>query len=470
MTEIDLRPALDHRVFRYGFACFAETAPTDRAVVRDWSMLRLHGHVLAVHPEAEVRIVPTPAGTCAVVGEVFVGHGSESVDELLARHVTTGDWNAVDQLSGRFALLVFSGKTVRVLNDPIASRTVYYTLRGPRVVGSHAGLVAALASAPLDRETSRYMGAPEYRARRTRYLPGDRTRYRDVVTLIPNTVLDLTTRTTSRFWPRAAAAATSFADVFALVDEYFKAYATFLSSRYTPVVGATGGSDCRTLLAGLVAYGVAPRLMTWPGLPDAEIETVGRMVEHMGLPHTFVDEPDTEQAAVAEVMSISELNTGATRGRPRIPAMLAPHVEGTDVFLRGYGGEVMRGSWNTSFVPSRGKGLDAVIRQFYTRAVRDPSTNDYAFTRSAFEGFATRADVELDNPPYDLGDLHYLEQRMAVWAATVMGEADTVMRTHAGLNSRPLFLASMGLADAERFDKQLMFRIVAEYDQELAAL
>ncbi|MFE7406405.1 hypothetical protein [Isoptericola sp. NPDC057559] len=470
MAEIDLRPERDPRVFRYGFACFAETTPTDRTLVRDWSTLRLHGHVLAVHPDAEVRVVPTPAGTCAVIGEVFVAHGGEGLDEVLARHVTTGDWEAIDRLSGRFALLVFTASSVRVLNDPIGSRTVYYTLRGPAVVGSHAALVAGLAGVGLDGETSRYMAAPEYRARRTRYLPGDLTRYRHVVTLVPNSVVDLGTRRTQRYWPRVAPGATTFADVFELVDEYFKAYATFLSARYTPVVGATGGSDCRTLLAGLVAHGVAPRLVTWPGLPPAEVATVERMVAHLGLPHTVVDDPDVRDPQVAEVMSISALNTGHTRGRPRIPAMLAPHVEATDVFVRGYGGEVMRGSWNSAFVPSNGDGLAGMIRQFYTRAVREPSTGDQAFTRSAFEGFAARGHVEPENPPYDLGDLHYLEQRMAVWAAVVMGEADTVMRTHAGLNSRPIYLASMALPDEERFDKQLMFRIVAEYDQRLAAL
>lgn len=470
-TAVEILDArADGRLFRFGFAAFHASTPIAGHVLRDWSRLAVGDFVVCAHPEVEIRLVRGRTGVSVALGDVFVGHGDRGLDDVLARYAEVGDPALTDVLSGRFALLRVAEGELSVLNDPLGTRSVCYRQTSPRIVGSHPALVAELAGDRLDRETTMYMGSEEYRARRTRYLPGDTTRYRNIKMLVPNNVLDVRSGRTRRFAPSQAPSGTLDTENYLeMLDDYFARYARYLDTGRSLVVGATGGSDSRALIAALRAHGVRPRLLTWPGLDDAEIEIVGQIVKHTGLDHVMVSSA-TPAPGSDRLRDIAALNTSFTRGRPTLPGIVAPHVDRQELFLRGYGGEVFRGSWNSQFVPLAGEGASFAVRQYLTWKVKSPSSDHLDFTTRAFDGFFERGNVDPARPPYDIGDLNYLEHRMAMWASNVSNELDPVMSSHSFFNSRILFAASLRLPPAERRGVQLMQRITSRYDADLAAL
>lgn len=474
MVEIDgteTIAALKQRVrFRFGFACYPDVTPVVIQAVEGWSTLRIHGYVVHTHPEATTRVLQSINGTVVFIGDVFVAHGTASLDETAAA-ILADDWNALDILSGRFALLTFSKGGLRVFNDPFGARTIYYKLSGPVAVASHAALVAELTGESLSPAIRKYVGTAEYLAKRTRFLPGDYTMYSNILRLAPNNYYDMGNRSTHRYWPREDLPDTTLNDFHDLTDEYFANYAKFLSHRYTPVIGLTGGVDSRAVIAGLRAYGLRPRLTTWTSLAEEETARVGGMVDHLGLMHSFIDvRYKSEDAVFVTMREASDVNLGYWRGGSYLTAQSAIGASTKDVFIRGLGGEILRGSYHSSQITQKGDWLDVFVKLYMTKVNKNPSTEYLTFTKRAFDQFMSRANYRGDLFNADPGDLIYWEQRMGMWAAALHNELDAAMSSHTGFNSRPLYAAAWGLPAEQRFGKQLVGGIIGRYDKMFMSL
>lgn len=457
--------------FRFGFALYSRTTPVADEVLTGWSRFDIDGFVLRVHPESDVLLVRTPEGRAAVVGDIFVAHGSESLQALITRVVDGQDWSALDSLSGRFAMVIFGQGGPQVVNDAAGSRTVYYRKSGRALVGSHAVLVATLAGDSISREVRNYMETPEYRIKRTRFLPGDITMFKEIVGLSPNNVYDLGLRRTVRIWPRGEPVGAGLDDFVDLCDEYFQNYARFLTSARRPVVGLTGGVDSRATISGLTKFGARPALSTWTGLPDDEMMRIRTMVEHLGLDHEFVDTGAKPVGVLADSRrDAAHVNTGYWRGRSLLPAQVAETARPGDVFVRGYGGEILRGSYHSSQFAYGAEPHRLMVRLYMTRAVRDPGAVYTAFTGRAFGEFMDRANYVAIPAGFDMGDMAYWEQRMGMWGACLHNEFDVAMFSHTGINSRVLYQAAMSLDLGVRLGKQLIELLIQRYDPVLARM
>ena len=64
----------------------------------------------------------------------------------------------------------------------------------------------------------------------------------------------------------------------------------------------------------------------------------------------------------------------------------------------------------------------------------------------------------------------YWEQRMGTWSSVQHAELSVTMNSHSAINSRVLFEVAWGLSDDERFNDEMMLRLMAAYDPVLAAL
>src|SRR5699024_8435878 len=115
----------DDPAYRFGFLCRAEdheigTPP----LTATWHRVQLTGAVLHVQPDAAIHSVETVRGERAIaVGDIFVAHGQQNLDELLLR-IAAGDRAPLEDLSGRFALFLDSSGGISVVNDPLGTQTV----------------------------------------------------------------------------------------------------------------------------------------------------------------------------------------------------------------------------------------------------------------------------------------------------------------------------------------------------------
>jgi hypothetical protein len=458
-------------LYRYGFVCYPHFATPDLAPVQHWNRFAVADHVVHAHREAQVQIVSLLGGTAVVIGDMHVASGRGTVDDVLKAFVNERNWDAFDRLSGRFALLVFAAGGVTVLHDPFASSTLFYRLLTPCAVGSNAALVAEMFGHGLDKETVAFRESPEYKLRGTAYLPGDLTMFSSVVGLAANNCLDLITGKTSRYWPRRPVAATTMDEFLAATDEYFGRFADFLRGKYRPVLGLTGGVDSRAVIAGLRHQGLECRTLTWSRLPENEIPVVKAMRDHLRVEHEFVDVKRTAKSpAFSTLRSVANVNSGLSRGPSTLTSQMAEVSRPGEVFIRGLGGEILRGFYNRHRRRGGEKSLAEFHALYLTNKLRDASPAFSKFARVALEGFMQRANYDQDFYNIDPLDLFYWEQRMAMWAAVLLNEMDPAIYNIVGMNSRVWYERAFGLPMDARLGSQLLLDVTARYDPVFAAL
>ncbi|APX33083.1 hypothetical protein BH708_10575 [Brachybacterium sp. P6-10-X1] len=459
----------DDLAYRFGFLCVTRGRAPE--AVTQWHRLDLVGQDLFVHPESTVQSVATERGdTAIVVGDIFVAHGVSPLDELLLS-IADGDRRPLEDLSGRFALFVVTAGEIVVLHDPLGSQALFYARSGG-IAGSHAALVAETLGVAQSRRVRQYMALPEYKARKTRFLPGDLTLFDEVALLPPNNELHLRGARTSRYWPIHPVKDSSREEAFAIWDEYFTNYARFLAPRYSPVLGLTGGTDSRSVIASLHSKGIELRCETWDSMPIQERERIDPMVAHLRVNHRWLDlSHRVDSTRFHELRSAAKKAAGFTRGTPLLPALMDDRAGARDVFLYGHGSGVMRGSYSRLFKPWLPE--DPLKRHYalYAGPNRKDASRAYeTFTLEALRNFLNRANYGSELHGADIGDLFYWEQRMANWAALQIATFSVTMQSHAALNSRRLFSTFWGIPGEARSTKELNKDVMRHYDPVLAEL
>ena len=487
-------------LFRFGFVCVpAGGQPVvDRSwtdVVRCWRRLEFGDLVLYHDPETPVHLVEAPGDSAILIGEAFTANatGVESaLGSLLAAKTDERFFDVIDELSGRFALIVRTGSAYRAFHDPLGTRSLFYRAAGELCIGSHAELVADAFGDRANPAARQVVASEEYKSRSVKYLPGDMTMFEGVRALAPNNLYDLVRRRTVRYWPRRERQPSHFSGFAAALDRHLAALAGHLRDRRAPIVGVTGGIDTRVLIAAFHRFELPFRGMTWRrkrgGVDDEELEVIEAVAGHAGIDHAYLDlsEIDDDMRVVAR---LARRNVGGWGQPSRITAHMHRRFgDGRDVFVRGYGAEVIRGFYNLEGSPSLvrrvtrrtqrrsaiAKPTPRALLRAYDSSMR-ASQASAEHTRSgmaAFEGFIERAnfDASLAGFGFDLSDLFYWEHRMGIWGSAKHNEMDPAVLSLAGFNSREVFEAGFGLEPDERLTKELLLRAIRRYDERLAEI
>lgn len=463
---------MDPLDYRLGFVCARRSqALENQQRFSNWNRILTDHHKFFVHPQANVRTLTDVAGrTVVVIGDIFVAHGTRQLDELLLL-LASGDRVVTDDISGRFAVFVLDGLSATVLNDPLGSQSVFYTLGSDSIVSSHASLLAAVVGRRRASSLVNYMQSEGYRARNTRFMPGDLTLYDGIVHLVPNNELRMDTGMTSRYWPRQAVEPETFEGLLEVWTDYFRNYSRLLQATYEPVVGLTGGLDSRTVIATLRSFGVQPRYVTWDMGSD-EAARIPGLVSHLDARHDWIELSASKVGQEYEPMrDIAREATHYTRGRPVLPSLMAELAGTRDVFVKGLGGEVMRGPWNSGQLSWLPEGPEKMMYRLYAgKAVPAHDEAYQSTTMEAIRGFISRANYSENLHGCDVGDLVYWEQRMGNWTSVQHAEMAVAMQSHSAMNSRRMFQAAWGLPEAERFSPDLLPRIMRLFDPELERL
>lgn len=166
------------------------------------------------------------------------------------------------------------------------------------------------------------------------------------------------------------------------------------------------------------------------------------------------------------------INRGMCRSKATLTAQTSSFVDPNDVFVRGLGGEILRGMFNKSVGPNRDlENFQFALKLYQTHRVENPSREFHEFITDAYKGFFDRINIDSVNLyNYDFGDFLYWEQRMSMWASSLLNEGDPAIKNFAGINSRKMFQLAYGLSPRPRFKKNLILKIMACFDRDLAEI
>jgi len=464
--------------FKFGFLAVRENQTPRPNYISGWDKESFEGIDFYLHPTTGRTIIHTPENKCLgmIIGEAFCCSG-KNLDSVLTDFLKYRDWDLLDEISGRFVLIFKDLGEICAVQDPFGSRTVYYYKGEETCFSSHASLVGEQLDLNLDPEAKKFIKLPEYKQRGTGYLPGKRTMYSKVKCLLPNSYLRINSNDTIRFWPRRDLKKGTLEAYLQEVDTYFECYARHLTNMgLVPLLGLTGGVDTRGVIAGLAAKGLPIELVTWTGsrLPDSEVDIVKEMVNHLKKPHKYIEpgvHPKTDEDKI--LLEASNIATGYCRGRSRLSLSMA-HVTGPEyIFVRGYGGEILRGFYNRhlkgrKIQPDRSNLEDLFYSLYKTARVKEPSEDFNNFVRSAFRELIDGSYIGNNFFGYDILDIFYWEQRMGVWGANMHNEMDPAVYSNTGLNSRRLFEAAFSLEEEYRLGEQLMIDTTAIFDKKFS--
>lgn len=426
-----------------------------------------------VHPECDVMsLTGQDYGEVLVLGDIFVAHGEDTLETNLLG-LLQGAYDYLDNLAGNFVLFLSVSGRIRCVTDPMGSKPLFYSDQGVDAVASHATLLAEYLDMERNKDVDEILKSPNFKRRTTTYLPGDITPYKGVYHLIPNNELVLPEGKTNRYWPRKPLEAKNFDEYLSVWSEYFTNYSTYLKGRYRAIVGLTPGVDTRALVASLRANSVDMDFVTWSPMQEAERVKVPELIDYLApIRHIWLSHlSDEEKIAAKDMMGRAADATGNLKRGSTLGYRLGEVTSKKGVFIKGLGGEILRGSFGKKarpFLPD--DPVKLIIRTYAgpSRAVLE-GDNYIQFVKDAAVGYCERANFSPEeSQEYDMGDLLYWEGRMGTYGALGLQEISVGLAAHAGMNSRKLFEASWGLPDEERLTKELLLRTASHYDYEFS--
>lgn len=460
-TVVEEVPAPTGLLYARGFLLCRSAAP---ASVSGWDEHQVGDWRLFVDSRVPLQRAVAGGRSVWLAGDAF--DPENGIYEDIASHLASGEiLDTLDRLAGRFLLLVQEGDALAVYHDAMGARSIYY---GDGVVASHASLAAEMTGAQLRDWVLPFITSRGYLMRDVKYLPGLDTAYAGIRQLTPNTRLLLPAGDIERYWPRGPKPVVDREQAVGLLAMHLAALGSYARHHaFATTVGLSAGRDSRGVLAGLKQEN--PRVFTFVRSKGAkssdspDSRAARELAKRCGLDLEIVRvaAPGSLNDSVSPFASTFRRNTGYARGsnsswiahfaRQELPDLL---------FVRGFGGEVMRG-----FYPPIDEISPAALAHVYdvnagSRLARDP--------------FRTFIDVagwsRSDFYDYDLADLFYWEHRMGTWGASALAESDMVFRSIAGYNSRNLFASFMSLPTELRRGSELFDEATVRLAPELAGI
>jgi hypothetical protein len=217
------------------------------------------------------------------------------------------------------------------------------------------------------------------------------------------------------------------------------------------------------------------RFVTWTdyNFPKRDLPVTKAVAACLNGKHVFLrgGKPRHEEELV-RVSQAAALNTGHFRGNSLLAAnMRRKFPEKNSVFVRGYGGEILRGFYNSHRRPIEAVTVSELVRAYNSSLKGAPSTRYLNLVSEAVEQFMLRAGYEgLDQTGFDINDIYYWEQRMGMWGSAMQNQMDSAMLSMVGFNSRALYESAFGLRPQERFTKDLQMDLTRRYDPQLSTI
>lgn len=432
------------------------------SIVSKWERIDVADWKLYVDPRVPVEHAQRSDREVWIIGDAFVS--TKASIPSAADWVLGGDLHEnIDRLGGRYLLIYRGREQVQIYHDALGSRSIFY---GPGVVASHAELAAETIGAGLRDWLIPFITSRGFRRRDVKYLPGLHSPFEKIEQLTPNCRLRLGSERPERYWPRRPVIGVSAEYALCKLVEHLEALREYFARRkIQPVVGVSAGRDSRGIVASLGK--LDPKLFTFVRSPrgestrSADSQVALKIATALGLELDLIrlKAPPPLDDALTPFASTFRRNTGYVRGNN---SAWVEHYAGRNedwVFVRGSGGEIMRG-----FYPPLKSISAASLSHLY-----DVNSGS-KISRDAFAHFIEQAEWE-GSKLYGrcLEDLFYWEHRMGIWGASTLTEADMAFRSLPAYNSRELFDAFAGLPQA--VDRRELFEsAIEELDAKLGAI
>ncbi|MCE2435855.1 MAG: hypothetical protein J4F29_23505 [Candidatus Latescibacteria bacterium] len=348
----------------------------------------------------------------------------------------------LDNLSGRFLVLVASQSRHFILQDAAGNRSAFYSRSLDRFfVSSHAQIIADINkyNVPEERKNFiQYLGAGNGRA--LRHFPGLLTPYGEISMLTPNTYLNINDFSVQRFFPRQEIKREKLSPLFIdELSELFTRQITLLNQKFKLSVSVTGGTDSRLTLASTKhlkddIFYFTYRFSSFQG-QDARLAQ--KMCNRLGLNHHLIEGKNwvLDKSEVA-FLDIFHKNTAYMRASIQglVIKKLLESLPTNSLHIKSNVSEVARARYRRSaYLAPQKEATPQILSQFYGIYPRSK------FCVNGFKEFIETTHLTRDSIfNYDYFDLFLWEHRMGCWQSLAILDSDMAHDTYILYNNRTI--------------------------------
>ena len=414
------------------------------------------GWRLTHHRDLQVLQCREGRRTLTLIGHLLDPYQPQADDRLLLETLIRKDVPldqlpaATAHLGGRWALFGDDGDQALVWTDPAAQRPVYYHRHPEHATQDGGPIRTSLAGEPG--LLARHLGltvdpvAADYAEGRgdsdveVHWLPGDRTLYTDVRTLLPNHWLDLRSGRCRRWWPQAPIPRLDWDSVLQRCEVLLRGQLEAIQRRWPLALPMTAGWDSRLMLALCrpIASEVHAYTLAYPpqGRRANDVRVPARLLASLGLAHQIVRCPDSVDEGFKALMRRHQPTPA--RGCCADAQALWRLLPQDRMSLSGDVAEVVKAHFRRPDL--RDETLTAADLADLIRIGRHP------FALEALQDWLAGARPS----PVPLLDLFCWEQMAGRWQAKLRADMDLVQDGIAPLNHRELLVTMLAAAESRR--------------------
>jgi hypothetical protein len=268
----------------------------------DWKIVRVsESLILTAHPELSIEQVTGGCKSITLIGYILDPRDPQKdnvgiLQSLLAEFSTLEQLiSATACLGGRWVIIAGDADQTILFNDALGLRQVFYTvpdyLEGLWIM-SQPGILAWLKNLNVDAAALDFINSDEVRNHPEYRWPGTATAFNEILHLLPNHCLNLTTGKCSRYWPTSPIEARGLDEGADEAIAILQGLMAAASNRFDLVLGMTAGYDSRIVLAASRNFldnlsGITVRQR---GMTDSHQDLViaARLLGRLGLRHKIV--------------------------------------------------------------------------------------------------------------------------------------------------------------------------------------
>jgi hypothetical protein len=221
---------------------------------------------------------------------------NDIIDNLIDKLDSCDDFcEYTHHLGGRWILIVNDGKQIKLFNDPLGLRQVFYSdMHDGNTLwcASQPQMIAELLRLQVDKEARNFIESYNFRKNEEYWWPGDSSPYKRVKHLLPNHCIELKTGLVTRFWPTKKLLGLSLNEAKKLICEEIKGLMCSVHNRFDLALSLTAGWDSRLVLSASkdisddISYMTVRQIRMPDNAPDIRVPV--QLLSELGFRHDMV--------------------------------------------------------------------------------------------------------------------------------------------------------------------------------------
>ena len=468
-----------HQLFNRGYFLTNKSLQDNeylKTTLNNWSLLQYNDLRLYFSKTTQIYISEFKNTRIFIIGFVIDPFELENNVNRIADHLL-GELekseehflNYLDNLSGRFTIIVTTQDNVKIYGDTCHTKTIFYSFKDDKfIISSHATLAAKIFKLEPNPNANSVLKSKIFTGRK--FLPGLISPFINLYPLTPNNCLNISKKSVERFFPREAFKMETNIDSLVLeISKILKHQSMLLTEIPNVRVSLTAGLDSRITFASFKYLNTNNvEFFTHTSLEKAaafseDVNIASQLCELKNYKHTVIEYSTDASQDTSDYKNVWSQNVGMNRGSMYLFKKYTDFFPENTLHIRSNVAEIARSFFKATGVPISPTRLS----EMYTKS----DFKNEELVIDSFKKFITVSNFSENlffNYHYE--DLFYWEHRMPMWHSWIVNEGETAFETFVPFNNRRLLKLMLSTDRKIRDSDELFIKILKKLDSELLKL